>query len=362
MIKEEMIEISLNRDVLHYEKLGYDIPRHKCSNGVMKVPKGTKLMIKSRDLPPGSAYKVTLICDNCGDEYNLRFRHYMEGQELHPGVNYCIHCGWVSNRKDNEDFLRQFREIYGDEFEVLTHRLKSKDKIKFVHKKCVDGGSYEFESTPGVMLSKKSESGCPRCNKLILGDFYRKSQEQFEKEVYDRVKDEYTVIGEYKGNKNKIVIRHNICGNLWNVKPGDILLGNRCPVCSNMRKSKGEKEIRKYLKLHKVPFVHQLSFNDCRDKYPLPFDFAVFEDEEKTKLSYLIEYQGSQHYSPQTFGGMSKQKAEDNLIYVQFHDNIKKDYCIDNDIDFLAIPYTEFKNIENVLADNSIVILDTIAI
>nr|DAU99610.1 MAG TPA: hypothetical protein [Bacteriophage sp.] len=44
-----------------------------------------------------------------------------------------------------------------------------------------------------------------------------------------------------------------------------------------------------------IPFKREYKFQDCRDKLPLPFDFALFNDENE--LIGLIENNGSQHYS-----------------------------------------------------------------
>lgn len=60
----------------------------------------------------------------------------------------------------------------------------------------------------------------------------RKTQEEFEKEVYDLVGDEYKVLGEYKSTHTKIKMLHTKCGNEFDMSPSDFLRGNRCPFCS----------------------------------------------------------------------------------------------------------------------------------
>lgn len=57
------------------------------------------------------------------------------------------------------------------------------------------------------------------------------SHEDFVKAVYDLVKDEYTVLGEYKGNRYPILMRHNICGHEWMITPSNFIRhGTRCPI------------------------------------------------------------------------------------------------------------------------------------
>ena len=60
---------------------------------------------------------------------------------------------------------------------------------------------------------------------------YKYTQDEFLKIIYDLVGDEYTVLSDYKGNRNKILIRHNVCGNEWWVTPSNFIEhGSRCPV------------------------------------------------------------------------------------------------------------------------------------
>ena len=39
----------------------------------------------------------------------------------------------------------------------------------------------------------------------------RKTHEEFVEEVEEKYKGEYTVLGQYTNNKNKILMRHNTC-------------------------------------------------------------------------------------------------------------------------------------------------------
>lgn len=74
----------------------------------------------------------------------------------------------------------------------------------------------------------------------------------------------------------------------------------------------------------------------------MPFDFAVFNKKNK-KLLFLIEFDGPQH------------RKEKNSIYskdsrfkiIQKHDNIKTQYCKDNNIPLLRIKTPNEKTIEN---------------
>ena len=62
----------------------------------------------------------------------------------------------------------------------------------------------------------------------------KKTQEQFEKEVFSLVNTEYSVIGKYENCNTKIKFRHNICNNEFEMKPTNFCTnGQRCPICKS---------------------------------------------------------------------------------------------------------------------------------
>lgn len=66
----------------------------------------------------------------------------------------------------------------------------------------------------------------------------KKTQEEFVKEVYDLVENEYSVLGTYKDYNQKIKMRHNCknCNNYeWEITPGHFLHGSGCPMCARKK-------------------------------------------------------------------------------------------------------------------------------
>lgn len=105
-------------------------------------------------------------------------------------------------------------------------------------------------------------------------------------------------------------------------------------------KSNGEIETSNVLNSYGVRFVEQKIFSKCKDKNYLPFDFYLLD------YNVLIEFDGEQHYSVVRFNGMNQQDAENNFITIKKHDEIKTQFCIDNNIPLIRIPYTERGNID----------------
>jgi len=116
--------------------------------------------------------------------------------------------------------------------------------------------------------------------------------------------------------------------------------GQRCPNCY---KSKGEIQIKKYLEKNKINYIQEKTFQGCiGDKTHLCFDFYLPEK------NICIEYDGELHFrSVDFFGG------EESFKQIQKYDNIKNQYCFNNNIKLIRIPYKEYKNIDKIL-DNEI--------
>lgn len=148
-------------------------------------------------------------------------------------------------------------------------------------------------------------------------------------------------------NQNKSYLWHCKCdcGNECDV-PLSYLTQNNTKSCGCLISS-GEEKIKDILIKNNIFYSQQYSFSNLvsSKNKKLRFDFAIFDDIEKSKLIGLIEYQGQQHYSPiDYFGG------EETFKKLQHHDFLKKEYCKDNNIPLLEITYKD-KDYEKILLD-----------
>ena len=137
-------------------------------------------------------------------------------------------------------------------------------------------------------------------------------------------------------------LKHNV---ELTATPQEILYGRGCPNCSK-NISLSENIIQNILEDNNIAYIKQFCFTDCRDKAPLPFDFYLPE------YNICIEYDGEQHYRPVNFGGIDDERAKENFILTQQHDEIKNAYCKNNNIDLIRIPYWEKKNIKECLSNS----------
>lgn len=239
-------------------------------------------------------------------------------------------CPYCANRvkKTQEEYEAELA-IKKPTIKVIGEYINLKTKIEH---ECVVCG-YHWDVLPDNMLHMSN--GCPKCGKRAPLN---------QNELINRVAkidDSIEVVGEYQNTATKMSFRCKKCGNIWYARPNNILNGKGCPHC---KQSKGEMKISQILDDMAVEYGIQYRFPGCKDESVLPFDFFL------PKYNICIEYDGLQHFEPCTFGGVSKERAAENLELVQKHDEIKNKYCQDNSIMLIRIPYWEYKNIRNILS------------
>lgn len=267
---------------------------------------GDKVKVLSRYTT--SQNKVLIYYKDCGHtEYKLPSKLLMG--------HLCIKCRNKRLSKTKTKTQEQIeKELLNLDYKVLGEYKGVNQKIKVQNLKC----GHIYEAQCGNILRG---SGCPIC-------YGHKDTKKFIQQVEELYPNEYTILGEYKNNRKKILVRHNKCGHEWEVIPKDLLNDRRCPKCIM---SKGELYIKEFLEKRNIKFIPQYKFEDCRKKLPLPFDFMV-EINGKQKL---IEFDGSQHFKNNSWG------VNSNPIE---NDNIKNEYCKEHNIPLLRIPYWWLRN------------------
>jgi len=249
---------------------------------------------------------VDIICQKHG-KYSINPNNHLNGQ----GCDKCR----IDNKKIGIDVLLQRCSLLHNnkyEYSLVSSDYKSvKDKIDII---CKEHGTF----TTSIKNHLYQKRGCNDCRKLGLDNFIEKSN------VIHNNKYDYKLVKEYKNNKQKVDIICKYHG-VFTQKIDLHLFGQGCPVC---RESKGEKIIRNYLISNNIEYIGQKTFDDCKYKRKLPFDFYLPD------YDMCIEYNGRQHYEEvSVFGGV------DELDKQIVKDKIKKDYCKNNNIKLLSIKY-----------------------
>ena len=134
------------------------------------------------------------------------------------------------------------------------------------------------------------------------------------------------------------------CGSMTKATGHDLRNG-KVMSCGCDNDSLGEAAIRCYLDSHTYSYRAEFKFDGLHHKSPsrlLRFDFAVLDQTDQPKL--LIEFDGQQHFAPFDYYG-----GEEGFKDLIARDTLKNNYCLENNIPLIRIPYTSYNDIEEIL-------------
>ena len=118
------------------------------------------------------------------------------------------------------------------------------------------------------------------------------------------------------------------CGNGKTIRRNDLTKG-KTKSCGCMQSS-GELKISQILNLFNIPFEQEKIFDDLTFSSGGKARFDFYVDN-----TYIIEYDGIQHYEYSNSGWNTKEYYEKCIE----NDKIKNQYCFDNNIPIIRIPY-----------------------
>lgn len=271
----------------------------------------------------GCETRIEIWCGNPNHKsYEVRFQHFKDNRR-------CKQCRKEEKLKWTKEKIIKYVEDNGYVFIKFIKFNYSKSTIEIW---CGNSNHSHKISTFNDFQQNGRCRECGNENKIIwtkekIIDFVENNNYNFIEFI------------KYKGYLSRIKIS---CGKhgAYEVDFGNFKNGFRCPYC-NMEsiESKGEKEVEKILKKFKVKYNKQHTFEDCKYKKYLPFDFYLPD------FNIIIEYDGEYHFEIiEHFGGFNK------FIDTKIRDTIKNIYCKDNNIKLIRIPYWDFSNIDKILS------------
>jgi len=250
----------------------------------------------------------------CGNIFETKFKYIFKENEKH------CKCEIINFKNTKEDFVKRLEEKFPLQYTVNSNFIAMNKKINVTHT-CGNN----FDILPKNLIKSK-EPICRKCSNIRLSNERRKTKEKLLEDFINADKDhEFNIINldNYKNNKSKITVNHNLCNNSFNIRPMEFInQGNRCPFCNT---SRNEKVIRDTLINLKINFEEQYNFPDLENKFL--FDFYLRD------LNLIIEYDGEWHYLPI----ISKERLKDQ----QNSDQKKNKICEEKQVNILRIPYWE---------------------
>lgn len=246
---------------------------------------------------------------------------------------YTIGCGYCTGRyKTTQEIIE---EIDNPNIEILSEYKGNEKSIKCRCNIC----NHEWITQPKVLITNKA--GCPKCGKKKAIKNETKSKEQF---VYEMslINSDIKILGDYINTHTKIKCECKICNNIWHGFPANLL--NKSAGCPKCNISNGEKLLLESLKKLNINFIPQYPINDGIHKKPLRFDAFDF----KNNIAY--EYNGEQHYYPVDFAGKGEEWANKQFNLTQERDISKINYCCQNNIKLIIIPYWQKNDMVEVIS------------
>ena len=134
--------------------------------------------------------------------------------------------GANGNKKTTESFAKEVKDLTNGEYVLTGDYIYSNIETTIKHLKC----GKEFIVKPTNFCRTYRGIRCPYCSKA---NNKRKTTKEFQNEV-KTINPNIVVLGEYKGNKIKVLMKDLICGRTFESKPNAFLSSQhcRCPLCS----------------------------------------------------------------------------------------------------------------------------------
>ena len=247
---------------------------------------------------------------------------YVEATHLNTGVTKS--CGCLTNAVD----------LTGQIFGKLTAIKSTERRVnsQVVWELQCECGNITYATVGNLKTGKKKSCGCIT-NALDL------TEQRFGKLVAIKSTEKRngsgSIIWECKCD----------CGNLAYIPAKSLSYGetNSCGCLT----SRGEMIITNILQRHDIIHEVQKTFETCRfidTNSKARFDFFV-------NNTYLIEFDGSQHF----YANGTDWNTEEKLQKTQEHDDYKNQWCKDNNIPLIRIPYTKLNTlcIEDLLLETT---------
>lgn len=245
----------------------------------------------------------------------------------------CRKCSKNNYPVDTQVFISRGKEKHKDFYDYSKVEYTNNSSKVIIT--CPDHGDFLQTPASHTILG----NGCNKCAKLYpptTKEWIKRAHRIFDN-YYDYSKTEYV------NARTKVTIICPTHGE-FSKSPNDHINGHQgCRQCNH---SKGERQIRLFLKKKKIDFIIEKRFHDCKNKRSLPFDFFL------PSMNLLIEYDGKQHFEPVQFKNMTKEQAYNQFLSTKTNDSIKTNYAQRQDIKLLRISYKQYQIIDSILEEN----------
>lgn len=277
--------------------------------------------------------KIKYICPLHGEKETAH-RYIISGKKCRECSYMERKTRWDDKKEERVEQLYQklVNKCAENGYELVTKKNDIGTYRSYIEYECPIHGLHRMKI--GNLLSGKK---CPDCQHQKCSERLRLSQSEVISQV-EQCGGQILNPEDYINNSERnLEITCPRCGNIFTTS---LVLftqhgGQLCQDCYR-KESIGENKIRKFLETHNIRFNPEHWFNDCRDQWPLRFDFYLPE------MNTVIEFDGEQHYVDNHYF---------DFVYDtnKKHDAIKNEYCEQKGISMIRIPYWDMEKIEAIL-------------
>lgn len=289
-------------------------------------------------------YTLITNCINSSDEYfeyvcnkhrdkGIQKSTYNRMTSHHSFCRFCAIEARLGHRTRTDEKIKELVENKGFIYVDNYYRKTVKSDNLMVGFICPNHANKGVQYKSYTNFTK-SKGKCKYCRG------YNRSKDEVQA-ILDKMHGTITVL-QYKDFNTPVLVKCNKCGYEWSTSCNSLMSGRQCP---RRHKSYFSIMVSKILDKWGYNYSIEYTFPECKDRLTLPFDFYLMD------FNILIEADGEGHYIPIRFGSISKEKAQEGLEKTQMHDMIKTEYCRNNGIHLIRIPYWEQDNLEYFLWD-----------
>lgn len=394
---DQLVEIRWNNGTkAYFESLGYNFTKAN-----------DKFFVKASELHKTSSAKIYAYCDYCGKELYISKRKYYDNSD---GYTQKFSCGdkectnkkvyEYRNKETRENGYNEFISIldkleyvplfklddyknchtkmpylckkHGHQFITLSNlkngqkckkcsneeqsskmRRSIEDVIKIIESKnnnkiinpqdyintkcnnlqikCGSCGNVFVTSLSSLM---NSEGMCKHCADIHVSNINRLSPDEVSN-IVNSINNNILLNSEEYINNNTVNLKIRCsCGKIFVTSLANYIYSNtnRCRTCTR-KTSKGELLISNILDDLNIKYEVEKTFEKCVDKRKLPFDFYL------TDYNACVEFDGQLHY----------ENKYGQLEYTKKHDEIKNNFCKNNNIKLIRIPYWKSNNARSII-------------
>ena len=266
------------------------------------------VVLNEREQRNGTTY-LKCKCD-CGNETWVSNGNLTSGE-----VKSCGCLSYQCNQ-DLEDLTgRTYNDL------IVLNLAFKKDGYRYWHCKCKCGNEKDIK-TSDLTTNKIKSCGCRKYLQIHPGDKFGKLT------VISKIANKYSSSGGF------LYECKCECGTQSHIVIGSRLVDGSIKSCGCGRRISYEEEnIANLLKQLNLSFIRQykdLKLNELYPTHGRPMEYDFYIDN-----TYIIEYDGSQHFYYKGTGWDTKEHFE----RVRKNDLIKNKYCFDNNIPLIRMPF-----------------------